>query len=184
MTLLEEIKNYELTHQCESPLANKPLLIRTPIAVIQQLNPTHKYLDLFDSNHYDISDTNDYAYLRLFPNYDIENDRLGEKGFRNTFSQSAVFAVATTRRGFKATISDQRKLILDIVRQLVDISESAAYNRYAPIKVIDFCSPEVGASYSIRYGAIAIDSYPSITGNGFLSKPWDFTFKEAQLRIN
>ncbi|MCC5618414.1 hypothetical protein LC605_25680 [Nostoc sp. CHAB 5836] len=183
MSLLEEIQSYELTHQCQSPFAKTRLLVRVPIAVIEQLNPTHKYLDLFNSTHYDPSDTDDYVYLQLFPNYDTENDRLGEKGFRNTFSQS-VFAVTTTRRGFKATILDQRRLILDILRRLIDISETSAYNKYVPIKVIDFCSPEVGATYSIRYGAIAIDNYPSITGDGFLSQSWEFSFKEAQLRIN
>lgn len=197
MTLVQEIQAYETTHQCQSQGVAKRLLIRVPVVVVEQLNPSHKHLDLFDTTHYDTSDTNDYVYLRLFPDYDVENDRLGEKGFRNTFSSAAVFAPANTRRGFKATVKDNRKLILDITRRLVDISETAAYNRYSPIKVVDFCYPELsddtntstfgGELATIRYGAIALDTtLPAVVrvGSEECLKRWGFTFKEHLLRYN
>lgn len=197
MTLIQEIQAYETTHQCQSQAVAKRLLIRIPITVLEQLNPQHKHLDLFDTTHYDTSDTNDYVYLRLFPNYDVENDRLGEKGFRNTFSSAAVFAPANTRRGFKATVKDSRKLVLDLIRRLVDISETTAYNRYSPIKVVDFCHPELppdantstyGELATIRYGAITFDAtLPSVVRVGskeYLKREWGFTFKEHLLRYN
>ena len=124
----------------------------------------------------------------------MENDRLGEKGFRNTFNSGAVFAPANTRRGFKATVTDRRKLILDIIKRLVDISESSGYNRYSPIKLIDFCHPELNANIyndepaTIRWGAIALDTnLPSlirVRGEDYLSRDWGFTFKESVLRLN
>ncbi|ARV58072.1 hypothetical protein BZZ01_04965 [Nostocales cyanobacterium HT-58-2] len=191
--LRDEIIAYHQTHTCKGQ-SSKPLLIRAPIALIEQLNPQYKHLDLFDTSAYDTTDTADYLYLRLHPDYDVENDRLGDKGLRNTFSSAAVFATVNTRRGFKAIVKDRRKLVLDLIKRLVDISESSAYNRYTPIKLVDFCHPEVdapiynGEPATIRWGAIALDAnLPSLVRVGsedYFKKDWGFTFKESILRLN
>ena len=197
MTLRDDIVAYSMKHICNG-LSKKRLLIRVPVIVVEQINPTHKWLDLFDSAFYDSNDTSDYVYLRLFPEYDVENDHLGEKGLKNTFSSAAVFVPANTRRGFKAIVKDRRSFILDLIRRLVDISESTAYNRYSPIKVVDFCHPELasdpntlvnaGELATVRWGAIALDAnLPSLVRIGnddCLKKDWGFTFKEAFLRLN
>jgi hypothetical protein len=193
MPLRDDILAYQAEHQCIGSYIRKRLLIRTPVAVVESLNPTGIYLDLFDTTLYTIDDTTDYIYLRIFPDYDQENDNLGDGGLRNTFSSPAVYAVSLVRRGFKATVTDRRKLILDIIRQLIDISKSSSYVRFAPIKVIDYCLPETNALIvgneneigTVRWGEIKFDALPGLTGRGYLKGDWSFSFDEApSLRLS
>ncbi|MEW5859805.1 MAG: hypothetical protein AB1861_20870 [Cyanobacteriota bacterium] len=191
MPLRDDILTYQSQHQCIGPYIRKRLLIRTPVAVVESVSPTGIYLDLFDTTLYTGDDTTDYIYLRILPDYDQENDNLGEGGLRNTFSSPGVYAVSTVRRGFRATVSDRRRVILDIIRRLIDISKSSSYIKFAPIKVIDFCLPEFGASIfngelaTVRWGEIITDNLPGLTGKGYLKADWNFTFKEApSLRLS
>lgn len=186
MGIRDDVIAYLADNQCESPLARKRLLIKVHVSTVEALNPTGIYLDLFA-----VTDAVDYIYLRLFPDYDQENDRIGEGGLRNTFSSPAVKAPKTVRRGFKATITDKRKIILDIIRRLADISESSSFTVFSPIEVIDFCLPEPGAPIlfgepaSVRYGEIILDNnLPGLNGRGYLRDNWSFSFKEIVLRIN
>lgn len=192
MALRDDVVAFQNLKQCNGKLV-KRLLIRTPVALAESLNEPGKNLDIFDAATYTNDDSSNYIYLKVFPNYDTENDELGESGFRNTFTRSAVFPPSTTRRGFKATVKDSRKIIFDIIRRLVGISESTSFGTYSPIKVIDFCCPELkfdsntftfnSELATVRYGLIKIDSYPSLTKDNYLSKEWGFSFKEAKLRL-
>ena len=191
MPLRDDILAYQAGHQCIGSYVRKRLLIRTPVTVAESLSPTGIYLDLFDTTFYTLDDTADYVYLRIFPDYDQENDNLGDGGLRNTFGSPAVYAVSLVRRGFKATVTDRRKLILDIVRRLVDISKSSSYVRFAPIKIIDYCLPETNAVVvgdeigTIRWGEIKFDAIPGLTGRGHLKGDWSFSFDEApSLRLS
>lgn len=190
MPIRDDVIAYLADHQCTGNMSRKRLLIRVQTATVEALNPTGIYLDLFDPNFYTLDDTSDYIYLRTFPDYDQENDRTGEGGLRNTFSSPAVKAVSTVRRGFKATITDRRKIILDVVRRVVEISDSSSFQVYSPIKVIDFCLPETSPSVlgtepaTIRLGEIKLDDLPGMNGKGFLKDDWSFTFKESILRLN
>ncbi|KYC42062.1 hypothetical protein WA1_18850 [Scytonema hofmannii PCC 7110] len=192
MTLRDDVIAYHQTHACDARFSHKRLLLRVPLATAEQLNLEHKHLDLFDATLYDADDTEDYIYLTLYPDYDVENDVLGEKGFRNTFNSPAVYAPANTRRGFKVTVKDHRKLILNIIKQLADISETTSYRRYSPVKVVDFCHPETtsasaydGELATIRWGELVLDTnLPSLikAKEDYLKKDWGFTFKETILR--
>ncbi|ALF52258.1 hypothetical protein ACX27_04340 [Nostoc piscinale CENA21] len=189
MGIRDDVIAYLSEHECTAPFVRKRLLLRVRTATVEALNPTGLYLDLFDPTLYTVDDTTDYIYLRLFPDYDQENDNIGDGGLRNTFSSPAVYAPSTVRRGFRATITDRRKIILDIIRQLAEISKSSSYTTFAPIKVIDFCLPEVGTvSFggelgSVRWGEIRIDNLPGLTGRGYLRADWNFTFKQASLGL-
>lgn len=189
MPIRDDIIAYLNLHQCNAPMSRKRLLIRIHTATLQALNPTGMYLDLFDPTLYTVDDTTDYIYLRIFPDYDQENDNTGDGGLRNTFSSPAVYATSTVRRGFRATITDRRKIILDVIRQLAEISKSSSYVTFAPIKIIDFCLPELGAIAfndelaSVRWGEIKLDNLPGLTGRGYLKSDWNFSFKEASLGL-
>lgn len=178
--LRQQVINFENLHQCKSN-GSKQLFVRFPEVMGEQLNPEGQWLDLFSSQQFDTTDTEDYLYLRLFPDYTQENDVFGEGGLKNTFNSAAVYAHSTTRRGFKAIIRDKRLLILDIIRNLVNNSRSSSYTRYTPIKVIDFCLPEPEEEYTIRYGSIDFERLPGLRKN-YLKEDWEFTFKEAKLR--
>jgi hypothetical protein len=192
MTIRDDVINFQLNNRCNGKL-NKRLLVRVPVAITETFNVSAN-LDIFDAGLYTSDDSSNYIYLRIFPVYDTENDQLGEVQFKNTFSRSAVFAPSNTRRGFKATVKDNRKVIFDIVRRLIDISESSGFNTYSPIKIIDFCCPELKFDSdtftyndelaTVRYGLINIDSYPSTIKDNYLNKEWSFSFKEAKLRLN
>jgi hypothetical protein len=191
MPLRDDILAYRSQHQCIGAPVRKRLLIKTPVAVIEQVNPTGVYLDLLDPTLYTSDDTTDYIYLTIFPDYDEDNDNLGEGGLRNTFSDPGVYTVTTVRRGFRATVSDRRRVILDITRRLIDISKSSTYTRFAPIKVIDFCLPEFDASIfngelaTVRWGEIKTDNLPGLTGKGYVKADWNFVFREApSLRLS
>lgn len=196
MTFRDDVVAYQSVNQCDEGFIKKRLLLRLRVSTIEILNPSSDYLDLFDPTSYDVTDTADYLYLRIFPQYSVENDVLGEVGLKNTFGSAAVFAPANTRRGFKATITDQRKLIFDLVKRIQQISQTSSYTQFSPAKIIDFCHPELadeetlvssfGEFGNIRYGAIALDnSIPQLvqsSGRDYLASSWGFTFKESKLR--
>ena len=179
--LRDDVIAYEGQHQCNDGNSKGKLLVRLPVALGDTLNPAGEWLDLFSSQQFDATDTADYLYLRLFPNYTQENDVHGEGMLTNTFSSPAVYHHKTVRRGFKAEVTDRRMLVLNIIRSLVVNSATSSYTEYAPVKVVDYCLPEAGEAYTVRYGAIAIGSLPG-TGRGYLAGNWEFTFKEANLR--
>lgn len=191
MTTREAIVNAQLN--CAIPWARQPIMILTPVAVIEDLEIASKWFYLFDPTHYQNTDTNDYVYLRLFPQqYSSETDKLGEGGLKVIFSRGDVATASTVRRGFKATIMQRERVILDVVQQLILISETSKYNRFTPIKVIDFCNLELGERLiyngklaTVRYGEITIDStIPALSyDQNYLSDNWSLTFKEAKLRI-
>lgn len=156
-------------------------MVRLPVALGETLNPDSEWLDLFTSEQFDATDTTDYLYLRLFPNYTQENDTFGEGNLKNTFSSPAVYHHSTHRRGFKAEVADRRLLIADILRSLIVNSRTSSYTEFAPIKVIDYCLPEAGETYTIRYGAIALGTLPGLRKKYFTGN-WEFTFKETMLR--
>ncbi len=191
MGIRDDVITYIANNECNAPFIRKRLLIRVRTATVETLNPTGLYLDLFDPTLYTADDTTDYIYLRLFPDYDQENTKTGDGGLRNTFSDSAAYTVSLVRRGFRATVTDRRKIILDIIKRLIDISVSSSYQRFAPIKVIDYCLPETNAGIigdelaTARWGSIKFDNLPGLTGRGFLGGDWTFVFDEApSLRLS
>lgn len=189
MSIRDDVIAYLSEYECTASPVKKRLLIRVHVDTVEAIAPTGLYLDLLDPTLYTADDTEDYIYLRIFPDYDQENDNIGEGGLRNTFSSPAVYAPSTVRRGFRATVTDRRRIILDIVRRLVEISKSSSYNTFTPVKVIDFCLPDFGASSfsgelgSVRWGEIQLSNLPGLTGRGYLRGDWEFTFKEAKLGL-
>jgi hypothetical protein len=188
MTIRDDVIAWNAANNCTGQITRRKLLVRSHIDTIEQINPLHKHLDLFETTVFDATDTNDYIYLRLFPTADSDDEVYGEGTvLKNTFSRSAVFAPSTTRRGIRCTISDRRRLILDVMRSLVDISETSTFGLYKPIKVIDFCTPEPTEDRTIRYGAIQIDKKPGLIRRGdeyYCNSDWEFLFRDAKLRIN
>lgn len=189
MPIRDDVIAYLATNNCNSPFTRKRLLIRVHTTTVEALNPTGVYLDLFDPTLYTVDDTTDYIYLRIFPDYDQENNILGEGGLKNTFSLPSAYAVTTVRRGFKATVTDRRKIISDIITRLVEISKTSAFTRFAPIKVIDFCLSEPGATIvgvepgTVRWGELKIDNLPGTVGKSYLKNDWSFNFSDVFLRF-
>ena len=99
MTFRDDVIAYQSVNQCDEGFIKKRLLLRLRVATIETLNPSGSSLDLFDPIFYDVTDTADYLYLRIFPEYSTENDVLGERGLKNTFGSAAVFAPVNTRTG-------------------------------------------------------------------------------------
>ena len=173
----------------------KRLLLRFPVDSAQTIidNTNNSYLDLFELSQFDNSDTDDYIYLKVFPQYDSETEQLGDNSFKNTFNSSAIIAPSQVRRGFKATVTDNRLVILDLIFYLSLISKSTSYTRYHPIKIIDFCSPEITDNFifnqekaTIRYGSVFVDNIPEMIQIGraeYAKRNWQFTFKESSLRL-
>lgn len=179
--LRDEVLSYQSDNNCNDANGKNKLLIRLPVSVGESLNSSYQWLDLFSLQQFDTDDTNDYLYIKIYPGYTQENDIFGEGKLKNTFSSPAVYHHSTTRRGFKAVVTDRRRLILDIVRSLVEISRTSSYNSYSPIKVIDYCLPEAGEEHTIRYGAVELSRLPGLR-QSYLVEDWEFTFKEARLR--
>jgi len=179
--LRNDVLNYEASNNCVDGNSKHKLLVRLPVAVGENLNPSSRWLDLFTTQQFDADDTDDYLYLKLFPEYTQQNDVFGEERLKNTFNSAAVFSPATRRRGFIARITDKRLLILEIIRTLAINSRTSSFTLFSPIKVVDYCLPEIGESYTIRYGAINNTSLPGLR-KGHLSGEWEFEFKEAELR--
>lgn len=189
MTTLELIASAQIN--CAMRMARQPLFVLTPIAVIESLQIASKWFYLFDPTHYQNTDTNDYIYLRLFTNYSPETDRLGDSPGLKIIFDGTGYSASTVRRGFKATIVQKERVALDVLQQLILISESSKYNRFAPIKIIDFCNLELsdrlrfdGKLATVRHGEITIDSIPALSyDQDYLSDNWSFTFKEVNLRL-
>lgn len=190
MTLLSDIQFAQASLLL--PFANKPVLIRTPLTVAQSFNST-KQLWLYDPTHYDTNDTNDYVYLRLFPEYTAEDEYLGDRLYKNSFSRSATASVVNVRKGFSATVRQSAKWIYDIVERISTISNSTSYGIHNPIKIVDFCRTESqdsidirGEQATIRWGKINVEKAPSfiraINGKDYCKESWDFKFFESRLR--
>ena len=179
MTLRQDVISYESQQQCEQINKNK-LLIRFPVLLGEEENLNSEWLDLFSSQQFDADDTDDYLYLRLFPEYTQENDVFGEGKLKNTFNSAAVYSHSTVRRGFKAVVTDRRLLIFSLIKRIIENSRTSSFTVFTPVKVIDFCLPETG-EYTIRFGSINYDRIPGIRGS-HLRGDWEFTFKESILR--
>jgi hypothetical protein len=188
MGIRDDVIAWNASNPCIGQVTKRKLLVRSHVDTIEQINPLSKHPDIFETTAFDSTDTSDYIYLRLFPTADSDDEVYGDgTGLKNTFSRSAVFAPSTTRRGIRCTISDRRRLILDIMRSLVDISETSVFNLYKPIKVIDFCTPEPTEDRTIRYGEIQIDKKPGLIKRGdeyYCTGDWEFLFRDTKLRIN
>jgi hypothetical protein len=188
MTTLGAITSAQIN--CTGFMARQPLFVLTPIAVIESLQIASKWFYLFDPTHYQNTDTDHNVYLRLFANYSPETDKLGDGGLKSIFNGTG-YSANTVRRGFKAIVIQKERVILEVLQRLVLIAESTKYNRFCPIKVIDFCSLELGDRFSYngklataRYGEITIDSVPSLSyDQDYLSDNCSFTFNEVNLRL-
>jgi hypothetical protein len=181
------------------PYSSKRLLVRSPLSVVEQINPEKYNLWQFDPTFYDDTDTSDYVYLVFFPEYTVEDEKFGEGGYKNTFSRSS-FVPTTTRKGFTAKISQPLRIFYDIIDAVVSISKTSTFNRHSPIKIIDFCrggndKPTViseGDVGTIRWGQITISKHPQMVQGqippggttDYCLEPWEFKFTESVLRIN
>ncbi len=177
---------------CLGHWARQPIMVSTPIAVIEELLIDSKWFYLFDPTRYQGTETDSYVYLRIFSQYSRETDNQGEGGLKPTFSRSSNHTLTTVRRGFKATIIQKERVIFEIIQQLILISESTKYNQFSPIKVLDFCNPELsdrfnygGKLATVRYGEMTIDStIPALSyDQNYLNDNWSISFKEVKLRL-
>jgi hypothetical protein len=183
MTLLSEIQSAQ--SQLIRPFVAKQLLIRTPLALVEQFNPNHYFLWMFDSTNY--GDSSDYVYLRLFPEYESNDTPTGEKGYTATYNGSAI-RNSTTRQKFKAAVKQQQYFIFQIIDKLAKIADTS--RPHTPIKVIDFCRPDfdpvlyTDGYASIRYGRIDIEQPPSVVRSlygDYTKNPWLFSFEDYRL---
>jgi len=192
MTLLTEIQSAQSV--LHPPFVTKQILVRSPIRVIELFNPTHQNLWLFDPTHYDGTDTDDYVYLRLFPKYTPQNEPLAERAFKPTFSRITA-STATVQRTFQATVFQSQGFVYRIIERLVLIAETSTFNRYTPIKIVDFCWPEAiddsktallgGEPATIRFGRIDISKSPAMVRGWkgeYCQSEWEFKFSEAKYR--
>ncbi|MEH2135428.1 hypothetical protein [Nostoc sp.] len=192
MTLLTEIQTAQsLLHP---PFVNKQLLVRSPLSVIELFNPSHQNLWLFDPTHYDSTDTDDYAYLRLFPKYEPQDVGLGDRSFKPSFSR-IIATTSTVQRTFQSTIFQSQGFIYRILERLILIAETSIYNQYTPIKIVDFCKPEAiddsttsifnGEPATVRFGRIDITKIPAFVRGWkgeYVISEWEFKFSEARYR--
>ena len=192
MTLRDDVSQASV--QCRGT-PQKRLLLRFPMDTAQTIidSSNNRFLDLFETSKFDDSDTDDYIYLKIFPNYDTEIEQLGDNNFKNTFSRSSIIAPSQVRRGFRGTVTDRRAIILDLVFYLSLISKSSAFTKYHPVKIVDFCRPEVLDNFTfnsekatIRYGRLSLQEMPATVQIGneeYISNNWQFNFKESRLRL-
>lgn len=187
MTLLSKIQLAQ--SQLIRPFVAKQLLIRTPLALVQQYNPNHYFLWMFDSNTTAYGDTSDYVYLRLFPEYEATDENLGEKGYVATYNGTAI-RNSPTRQKFKAGVKQQQYFIFQIIDMLSKIADTSI--PHTPIKVIDFCRPNLNPVLyadgyaSIRYGRISIEQEPSVVSSlygDYTKNPWIFMFEDYRLSM-
>lgn len=183
MTLLSEIQSAQ--SQLIRPFVAKQLLIRTPLTLVEQFNPNHYFLWMFDPTSY--GDSADYVYLRLFPEYESADEKSGDKGYFPSYS-STVIRNSTTRQKFKAGVKQQQYFIFQIIDKLAKIADIA--RPHTPIKVIDFCRPDfdpvlyTDGNASIRYGRIDIEQPPSVVRGlygDYTRNPWLFSFEDYRL---
>lgn len=184
MTLLTEIQAAQSL--LIRPFVTKPLLIRTPLAIASELNPNNYNLWFFDPTNY--GDSGDYVYLRLWPKYEADDKPTGDRGYYPTFNGTAM-RYSTIRREFTATVNQSQAFVYRIVERLALIANTSS--PHAPIKIIDFCSPEVGAATytdgeaSIRYGRVDVEKRPTMVRGvqmDYCIDGWSFRFSEASLR--
>jgi hypothetical protein len=187
MTLLSSIQDAQSF--LVRPFVVKQLLIRTPLALVEQFNPNHYFLWMFDPNTTTYGDTSDYVYLRLFPEYESADVPTGEKGYAPSFS-GTVIRNSTTRQKFRAAVKQQQYFIFQIIDMLAKIANTS--NPHTPIKVIDFCRPDFEpVSYSdgyasIRYGRIDIEQPPAVVRalyGDYTKNPWLFSFEDYRLTL-
>lgn len=185
MTLLADIITAQ--SQLIRPFVAKQLLIRTPLALVEQFNPNHYFLWMFDPSTTIYGDTSDYVYLRLFPEYESNDESSGEKGYTSTYSGVAI-RNSTTRPKFKAGVRQQQYFIFQIIDKLAKIADTS--RPHTPIKVIDFCRPDfdpviyADGYASIRYGRIDIEQPPSVVRGlygDYTKNPWLFSFEDYRL---
>lgn len=192
MTLLSEIQQAQ--SQWLYPLFNKRILIRTPIALVQQYNPNHLNLQFFDPTNYVTGDNDNYVYMVMFPEYESEDEFLADRKYKPASNSSAIAVPSTLRRGFRAVVRQSSAMYFNILQQLVVSSETSSFQRHTPIRVIDSCLPENkgntmlggGDIGTVRYGRIDISKRPGgLLTSGLedhcISK-WEFKFSEAELR--
>jgi hypothetical protein len=187
MTTRDLIINAQI--DCSTPWAKQPIMILTPIAVIESLGIAPDWFYLFDPTPYH-TDGDAYVYLRLFPDYAPETNKLGGEGLKPLYSGMG-YSASTVQRGFKATIIQKERVIYDIIYQLILISESSKFNQFSPIKIIDFCRVEVGDRIAyqnklatVRYGQLMIESLPSLSYNqNYYKDNWNIGFTESKLRL-
>lgn len=195
MALIDDLTDAQA--QWLHPLRSKRLLIRTPIALLTTFSVPASLYRFFDPTHYDGTDTDDYVYLTLFPQYESESEAIVERKYQPTFSRGAIAFPSTVRHGFRAVVDRQPDMVFfKIVEQLVEISETSSSSVHSPVKAIDFCLPESSGNTnvtsegdlgSIRYGRIDITKRPSGSirweGRDYAIAPWEFSFREAKLRF-
>lgn len=188
MTLLTDIQSAQSS--LIRPFVTKPLLIRTPLAVVQEYLPNNLYLYVFDPDYTTYGDTSNFVYLRLFPQYEAADETQGERGYFPSYS-GTVIRNSTTKTKFKVLVQQQQYFIFQIINQLARIANSSI--PHTPIKVIDFCRPDSNpitypdGKASVRYGRIDIEQPPSAirsTHTEFTKNPWLFTFEDYRLRLN
>lgn len=187
MTTRDLIINSQLN--CSTAWARQPIMILTPITVIETLGIASDWFYLFDPTQYH-TDSTDYVYLKLFPDYAPENNNLGGEGLKPNFNGMG-YSASTVQRGFKATILQRESIIYDVIYQLILISESSKYNVYSPIKIIDFCNVEPndfivyqGKRATVRYGQLIVESLPVLSYNqDYFKDNWNIGFTESKLRL-
>jgi hypothetical protein len=175
--------------KCSGEWARQPIMILTPIAVIEDLAIPSVWFYLFDPTLYH-TDGEDYVYLRLFPDYALESNNLGGEGLKPTFNGMG-YAASTVQRGFKATILQKERVIFDVIYRLILISESSKYNQFFPVKVIDFCGvePNEYITYqnkraTVRFGQMTVDGLPGLSYNqDYFRDNWNIGFTESKLRL-
>lgn len=179
-----------------NPVGKKKFLIRVPIATLAFLNPDKQLLCFFDPDFYDSKDTADYCYLRLFPEVKGKGSPVADRGFQIGFSRGAIAVPGVVRRSLDISIPTTDKLIFDVVRRVIEISESTKWTGiYSPIKVVDFCCPEMigdsktamftGEIGTVRYGQMDLTDMPMLvrspTGD-YLKDSWNVSFSDIALR--
>ena len=111
MTLLTEIQAAQ--SQLLLPFTIKPLLVRSPLSIVQLLNPNFCNLWQLDPSNY--GDSSDCVYLRLFLNYEVTNEVQGERGFSPTFNGTTA-KHTTTRRIISGNLNN--RLVILIIKDL------------------------------------------------------------------
>ena len=192
MTLINDINSAQSV--IKLPFANKPLLIRTPISLVDAYNPNRLQLWIYDPTNYLTQDNNDWVYLRLFPQYEPADELIAEGKYSHTFNSSAVANLSAIRSGFNATVRQSSKVIFDLIFQLAYISATTSFSRHSPIKIIDFIRPEPNKtviqsnseSGTVRNGRIDITQYPTFIkgfdGQEYCKNGWSFKFSQVDLK--
>lgn len=193
MALIDDINSAQSA--IKLPFANKPILIRTPLTLVDTYNPNRLQLWLYDPTNYITEDNNDWVYLRLFPQYEPTDEPVKSGKYSHTFNSSAVANIGAIRRSFTATVKQSSKVIFDLIFQLSFISATTTFSKHSPIKIIDFVRPESKGSKiligseagTVRNGRIDITRYPTfvrgIDGTEYCRNEWAFKFSDVDLNF-